>query len=97
MEFLLKRAERSLRAQVATDPPYDAPWSLFDLAEIRLYTGDKDGFLSFAAKGVDHAARKSQVETFLQTLQSLLDSGIKVPGLEEGIEMLKQKSVFLPL
>jgi tetratricopeptide (TPR) repeat protein len=97
MRFLLERAERSLRAQVATDPPYDAPWSFFDLAEIRLYSGDKDGFLSFATKGVDHAARKSQVETFLKALQSLLDSGIKVPGLVEGIDMLKQNSVFLPL
>jgi hypothetical protein len=26
-----------------------------------------------------------------------LDSGIKVPGLVEGIDMLKQNSVFLPL
>ena len=96
LRFQLDRAERSLRAQVASQPPYDAPWSFFDLAEIRLYSGDRDEFLSLAAKGVDHAARKSQVETFQQTLQSLLNSGVRIPGLEEGLEMLAQKVNFLP-
>src|SRR5262245_2319713 len=54
-KFLVARAEKSLRAQVATDPPYDPPWSFFDLAEIRLYSGNKDDFLETAEKGVQNA------------------------------------------
>jgi tetratricopeptide (TPR) repeat protein len=95
LRFQLDRAERSLRAQVASQPPYDAPWSFFDLAEICLYRGDRDEFLSFAAKGADHAARKSQVEAFQQTLHSLLAAGVNIAGLEEGLDVLAQKANLL--
>jgi hypothetical protein len=33
----LSRAERSLQAPVKDEPPYNAPWSHFDLAQIRLF------------------------------------------------------------
>lgn len=94
-QFQLKRAERSLRAQVASDPPYDPPWSFFDLAEIHLYSGDKAGFLSFAATGVENAAHKWQVNTFLKSLEALLHSGVNLPGLDEGINMLRARCTLL--
>jgi len=93
--LLLKRVERSLRAQVASDPPYDPPWSFFDLAEIRLYDGDKDEFLSLAGRGVEHAAHGWQVNTFRESLQLLLDAGVDLPGLREGIEMLREQAAYL--
>jgi tetratricopeptide (TPR) repeat protein len=94
--FQLKRAERSLRAQVATDPPYDAPWSFFDLAEIRLYDGDRPGFLELAERGTEFAKAGWQVNTFRETLQLLLDRGVALDGLPEGIEMLRERAGYLP-
>jgi tetratricopeptide (TPR) repeat protein len=93
--LLLKRVERSLRAQVASEPPYDPPWSFFDLAEIRLYNGDKDEFLSLAGRGVEHAAHGWQVNTFRESLQLLLEAGVDLPGLRDGIEMLKEQAAYL--
>jgi tetratricopeptide (TPR) repeat protein len=94
--FLINRAEKSLRAQVATDPPYDPPWSFFDLAEIRLYSGDKDGFLDTASKGVEHAGHGWQVTTFADSLAALRDAGVDLPGLSDGIDMLREQATFLP-
>jgi hypothetical protein len=42
-KIFLTKAERSLKAKVESTPPIDPPWSFFDLAEIRLYAGDKNG------------------------------------------------------
>jgi len=95
-KFLVARAEKSLRAQVATDPPYDPPWSFFDLAEIRLYSGDKDGFLDTAAKGVQNAGHGWQVTTFADSLAALRDAGVTLAGLSDGIDMLREQATFLP-
>lgn len=95
LRFQLSRAERSLRAQVSSEPPYDAPWSFFDLSEIRLYSRDKDQFLSLAARGAEHATHKWQVETFRESLAALLAAGVGLPGLEEGIEMLQRRASWL--
>jgi Flp pilus assembly protein TadD len=95
-QFMLKRAERSLRAQVATDPPYDPPWSLFDLAEIQLYNKNKDEFLSLAERGTEYASHKWQVKAFADALQALADAGIDQPGLKEGIAMLRERESLLP-
>jgi len=92
--FLMNRAAQSLQAQVASDPPYDPPWSFFDLAEIRLYQGKKDEFLGFAEKGTEHAA-KWQVVTFHDSLKQLLDAGVEVPGMREGVEMLAERAQYL--
>jgi tetratricopeptide (TPR) repeat protein len=95
-KFQINRAERSLRAQVATDPPYDPPWSFFDLAEIRLYSGDKASFLDTAAKGAEHAGHGWQVTTFADSLSALRDAGVDLPGLSEGIDLLREQATFLP-
>ena len=92
--FLMKRAARSLQAQVASEPPYDAPWSFFDLAEIRLYEGNAAEFLAIAERGTEHAL-KWQVETFHDSLKQLLDAGVDVPGMREGVEMLAERAQYL--
>lgn len=95
-QFLIKRAERSLRAQVATEPPYDPPWSLFDLAEIQLYNKNKDEFLSIAERGTEYCSHKWQVKTFADSLQALSDAGINQAGLKECIAMLRERQELLP-
>jgi tetratricopeptide (TPR) repeat protein len=94
--FLIGRAEKSLRAQTATEPPYDPPWSFFDLAEIRLYTGNKEAFLETASKGVEYAGHAWQVTTFMDGLSALRDAGVDLAGLSEGIDMLREQASFLP-
>lgn len=93
--FLITRAEKSLRAQVATDPPYDPPWSFFDLAEIRLYGGDRDEFLSLAARGAEHAGHAWQINTFRDSLEALRKAGVELPGLEEGLVLLRERASYL--
>jgi tetratricopeptide (TPR) repeat protein len=93
--FLLKRAERSLRAQVSSDPPHDPPWSFFDLSEIRLYDGDKKGFLSYASRGVEYATHAWQLNTFRESLELLPAAGIDLPGLGEGIALLREQASYL--
>jgi len=48
----LPRAERSLKAQVATQPLMKAPWSFFDFSKVQLYAGDERGFLDALAEGL---------------------------------------------
>jgi hypothetical protein len=57
-KFYIERAERALRAQVADDPPYNVPWSFFDLSEIRLLKKDRDCFLDFLEKGISYCEAK---------------------------------------
>ena len=95
LRFRLNRAERSLRAQISSEPPYDPPWSFFDLAEIRLYNQDKEGFLSLTARGIESATHKWQVDTFRESLEPLLAAGLHLPGLQEGIQMLHARASLL--
>jgi tetratricopeptide (TPR) repeat protein len=88
--FRLERAEYSLRAQVANNPPYNAPWSFFDLAEIRLYLGDAQEFTKFLNDGVRRCTGDWQPRTFRESLQLLIDGGIDLPGLADGVVELRE-------
>ncbi len=88
-QIALRRAERALRLQIADEPPYNPPWSFFDLAQIRLFLGDKSGFLEFLRQGVEHSGASWMLETFRQTLELLTRGSTVLPGLEEGIEELR--------
>ena len=85
----LFRAERSLQAQVKDEPPYNAPWSFFDLAQIRLFQGDREGFLNYLEQGLLFSTAGWMPKTFRDTLE-LLPKDVTLPGLDEGIEELKK-------
>ncbi len=88
--LMLRRAEKSRQAQATNDPPYDSPWSHFDLAEIRLYLGDSDGFLSTIDQGLLVCEHSWQPQTFRDSLAILVDAGIDLPALKEGIAKLEE-------
>ncbi len=88
--LMLRRAEKSRRAQAANDPPYDAPWSHFDLAEMRLYLGDPDGFLKTIDEGLLVCEHSWQPQTFRDSLAILADAGVELPGLADGIAKLDE-------
>lgn len=87
----LARAERVRETQTKQAPPYDAPWSFFDLAQIRLFRGDVPGFLTAAKDGVDASEHDWQPKTFLDSLQLLLPASKELPGLEQGIAELEKQ------
>lgn len=92
---LLERAERSRRAQVGNQPPYDAPWSFFDLSEIRLYLGDREEFLQFLDEGIRACDAAWQAETHRDSLRLLIDGGVALPGLAEGLKKLDEVVLHL--
>ncbi len=89
-KLLLERAERSRRAQVGNQPPYDPPWSFFDLSEIRLYLGDEAEFRQFLDEGIRECDAVWQVKTHRDSLQLLVDSGVTLPGLIDGMAKLDE-------
>jgi tetratricopeptide (TPR) repeat protein len=87
----LARAERVRETQTKQAPPYDAPWSFFDLAQIRLFRGDVPGFLTAAKAGLDVSEHDWQPKTFLDSLRLLLPASKELPGLEQGIAELEKQ------
>jgi tetratricopeptide (TPR) repeat protein len=86
----LLAAEELRKSQSLTEPPTDMPWCYYDLAEMKLYQGDRDGFLSYLDEGISHS-EDWQIESFQRTLQeTLVDSKINLPGLEEGMKKIQQ-------
>jgi hypothetical protein len=86
--FHLERAERWRSLQVSDRPPHDAPWSFFDLAEIRLYLGQRDQFRSLIEEGTHWCTAAWQATTCWESLQLLVDVGFDWPELREGMDAL---------
>jgi tetratricopeptide (TPR) repeat protein len=86
----LERAARSLKVQVSSEPPYNPPWSAFDLAEVQLYLGNKDEFLKYLKEGVIASTDDWMPKTFRESLELLVEGNIKLPGLADGIKRLKK-------
>ena len=86
----LPKAERGLKAQVTTDPPMNAPWSFFDLSEVRLYAGDEPGFLDALTQGLTYCDADWQPESHLKSLSLLKAGGVSLPGLDAGLAMLQE-------
>lgn len=89
-QFLLSRAQRSLHVQVANIPPYNAPWSFFDLSEAYLYQGDRNNFEKYLTEGTNYATAAWQIKTHRHSLELLLDTSATLPGLEEAVAHLEE-------
>jgi hypothetical protein len=84
------------QAQAIASPPFDAPWCMFDLAEIRLYSGDAAGFLDWTRKGLDTCTHSYEPATFRSALQLLSDGGVEPAGLRDGLPLLDAATTRLP-
>jgi tetratricopeptide (TPR) repeat protein len=89
-------AEKMRQAQAIASPPFDAPWCMFDLAEIRLYSGDAAGFLDWTRKGLDTCTHSYEPATFRSALQLLSDGGVEPAGLRDGLPLLDAATTRLP-
>jgi len=99
-EIQLKRAERFRRGQAEHQPPIDAPWSFFDLAEIQLYLGRPDESLRLVDEGLLCCSQRWQARTFRESLEGLtsaLSSDSELwAGLRKMTERLRQAEPQLP-
>lgn len=87
---LMRKARGVREAQTLKNPPEDTPWSFFGLAEMKLYSGDKKGFLESLKKGLTYADQGWMIDTFMNGLEeTLVKTGIKIPGLDDGLKLLK--------
>lgn len=89
-------ASRMRQAQAESNPPFDLPWCMFDLAEVALYSGDADGFLDWTRRGLATCEHRWQPETFRSALQLLVDGGVDPPGLREGLPLIDRAITTLP-
>jgi tetratricopeptide (TPR) repeat protein len=86
---MLSKALRSLTAQVAPEPAYNTPWTVFDYAQAQLFLGNPDQFIEHVGRGIMEQTADWQPGTFADTLDLLVGAGIVLPGLAEGIAMLR--------
>ncbi|MBA2306009.1 MAG: hypothetical protein H0W08_25740 [Acidobacteria bacterium] len=89
-------AGKMRQAQAEAIPPFDPPWCMFDLAEIRLYAGDRAGFLEWTRKGLDKCENRWEPETLQSALYLLIDGGVEPDGLREGLPLIEAKIKELP-
>jgi Flp pilus assembly protein TadD len=88
-KLALLRAERVREGQSKQTPPFDKPWCFFDLAEIKLYSGDAKAFLDVALKGLGQTDGDWQGRTFVDSLRLLLPASDELPGLKDGLAELE--------
>lgn len=86
----LANALRLRAGQASAQPPADAPWCFFDLAEISLYRRRLDDFASYVNQGAAAAGSRDELETFRSSLAALKTAGIALDGLDSGLELLGQ-------
>lgn len=92
----LERAERSLRAQITASPPYNAPWSFFDLAMIRFYLGDDDGLLEYLEAALPWCHAAWEPLTFRDSLRMLQAAVLEDRDLGHAVARLTEAAAALP-
>lgn len=85
----MRRAETQLRKQVSNTPPYNAPWSFFDLSTILLLLGEKQESIVILEKGLINS-KDWEVETHLDTLLLIEAEKNKLQGYTDILNMLKE-------
>lgn len=93
--FQLRRTERALVSNVAQHPPLDPPWSFFALAVCRLFDRDRNGFIERVEEGLEVATNSAQAHTFRGTLQLLVEGGVDLPGLVDGLALTERREALL--
>jgi tetratricopeptide (TPR) repeat protein len=89
-------AEKMRTGQASANPPFDVPWCLFDIAEMRLYAGDAAGFIEWTKRGLNASQHNWEPATYRSALQLLVDGGVQLPGLSEGLPLIDAAIKTLP-
>lgn len=92
----LERVAQTLEAQVENRPPYNIPWSHFDLALARYFLGDHDRMHDAVEAGLRHCFAAWQPRTFLNTLELLHVASAEDQFLVGVMERLRGTISLLP-
>lgn len=87
-KLFMKRAEVPLKKQVADNPPYNSPWSFFDLSTIALLNGRPDEAQKILEDGAT-VSENWQLKSHKETLELIESQKENVPGLESILDYLK--------
>jgi tetratricopeptide (TPR) repeat protein len=86
----LHKAKNFLESQTRNNPPFNSPWSFFDLAEVYMFLEDnKSGFIENVKNGIIHSKHEWMLKTFLTSLQLIEDVKTKPYYFDDGIKLLK--------
>jgi hypothetical protein len=85
----MQRAEYQLKMQIEDSPPYNAPWSFFDLSTIYLIKGKTQEAMDVLTNGVPFATANWMLGTHLDTLMLVEDRQQELPGWREICDLLK--------
>ncbi len=83
----MKRGEITLKKQVTDTPPYNAPWSFFDLSTIYLLNDNPESLT--VIMNIPVAVNNGDYQTHLNTLELIKDVNTGNTLLKEIIEYLK--------
>jgi tetratricopeptide (TPR) repeat protein len=87
-KLYLRQAEVPLKKQVTDNPPYNAPWSFFDLSTIALFTGRPEEAAQILENGLPYS-EGWQIKTHYDTLALMEDQKADFLGLEKVLLYLK--------
>ncbi len=86
----LYKAKNFLESQTRNNPPFNSPWSFFDIAEVYMFLEDnKSGFINNVKEGIIHSKHVWMLKTFLTSLQLIEDVKTKPYYFDEGIKLIK--------
>lgn len=86
--LFLEKAQVPLEKQVADQPPYNAPWSFFDLSTIALLNGKPDDAYQILKNAMRYA-EKWQIKTHCETLALLEPQKDTLPELGKLLAYLR--------
>jgi Flp pilus assembly protein TadD len=94
---MLDRVEPLLRAQVdGAGGPFNSPWSIFDLSEVRLYQGDESAFIALLTRGLKICTARWQPGTHRRSLELLRAVEASSPVVKTAIDAIAAREVELP-
>nr|WP_275298412.1 hypothetical protein [Clostridium sp. YIM B02555] len=69
-KFYLERSKMYLENQIKNTPPYNTPWSYFDLFETSLFIGqDESSLITYIKQGVNYCSDWWEIKTFMDSFK----------------------------
>jgi tetratricopeptide (TPR) repeat protein len=93
--FQLNQAERGRKAQTKNNPPFDIPWSFFDLSDIQLYLGKEDTFIEYLNEGLFNCEDAWAAQTHLDSMLLTAKAFSHISVMDEAVELIKSTIPFL--
>lgn len=96
IKMYLERAKIHLENQIRNIPPFNTPWSYFDLAEVCLFLdNDEDNFICYIKEGINYCTAGWQINTFLDSFKLIEEIDNKPVCYADAIDLLLKYEKYL--